>query len=279
MESILVVGILRNSSKTIQKEIENIARAFSDFRVSYFFVESDSQDNTVEKLNFLKSEIPGFNYISLGNLESKIPNRISRIAFCRNVYLDELHNRRHTLITEFTVVADMDGVNKKLTKSGVESCFNLEGWAVCAANQRGPYYDIYALRAENWNTMNLPDSYQFYLNRYVFHAAAFYSSVIRKMFRHRGRDPIAVDSAFGGIAIYRTSFLKKSSYISSNVNGDDECEHVGLHNVIRKEGGQIVINPGFINSGWTRNSLRAVLKFCGILLLGRRYYYFKKMGF
>ena len=279
MNQILIVGILRNCSSTLEKDIATLSSAFADFEVSFFFVESDSQDSTVLLLERLKFELNSFSFVSLGNVESVIPNRIERISHCRNVYLEELRTRTHTTETEFTVIVDMDGINQGLSKIGVESSFNLANWSVCCANQRGPYYDIYALRATDWNVHNLSDSYRMYLVKYKFHAFAFYFSVIHKMLKFRGSIPIEVDSAFGGLAIYRTSSIINLSYSPRNMEGEIECEHVSLHRSIRNEGGRIIINPKLINSGVSVNARRAFLKFFGICLLGKRYYYLRGRGF
>jgi hypothetical protein len=264
---------------SLEKDVAIIRSAFAGYNVGFFFVESDSQDNTLHLLDKLKEKISDFSYVSLGKIEEVIPDRIARIAYCRNVYIEELRNRLYTEDTEFTVVADMDGINSKLSRTGVESCFILENWSVCTANQRGPYYDIYALRARNWNLQNLPESYQHHLEKYRFHAIAFYLSVVRKMFKYRGKNPIEVESAFGGIAIYKTDVLRNFKYSETNQQGTIECEHVGLHRAIREDGGKIIINPNFINAGWTRNAQRTLLKLIGVSLLGRRYYYLKDIGF
>jgi len=47
--SILVTGIVRNVSSTIERDIYNIERALSDFHsIKWFLVESDSEDDTVD---------------------------------------------------------------------------------------------------------------------------------------------------------------------------------------------------------------------------------------
>ena len=275
MDSVLIVGVLRNCASNLESEIVNLDRAFSDFSKQYYFIESDSSDDTVKKLTNISLKMKNLEFLSLGNLSNIIPNRVPRLSYCRNRYLEHMRNIHQSNLPTYVVVVDMDGVNSKLTKESVDSCFHLDNWEVCTANQKGPYYDIYALRAANWNEENLVKSYHLNLEKYKLHALAFYFTVVHKMLKRRGRDPIEVESAFGGLAIYKTSALSHHTYNEKDESGHIACEHVSLHRSILSEGGRIIINPRLINSGWTSNSRRAFLKLIGLGLLGKRYYYFK----
>ena len=58
---------------------------------------------------------------------------------------------------------------------------------------------------------------------------------------------IPVDSAFGGLAIYRKSNIPDNAkYIGLSLNGEKICEHVSFHNSIRQNQGSIFINPKLI---------------------------------
>jgi hypothetical protein len=59
---------------------------------------------------------------------------------------------------------------------------------------------------------------------------------------------LPVDSAFGGIGIYKTSSFKHASYFGFS-NGHEICEHVGFHQMAREVGMKLYINPKFtVNS-------------------------------
>jgi|694.fasta_scaffold149206_2 hypothetical protein len=276
MSSILIVGVIRNCAPNLESEINNLDRAFSDFSRKYFFVESDSSDDTVKKLNDISLKMKNLEFLSLGNLSNIIPSRVPRLSYCRNRYLEYMRNIYQSNLPAYIVVVDMDGVNSKLSKESVNSCFHLDNWEVCTANQKGPYYDIYALRAANWNEDSLVKSYNLNLEKYKLHVLAFYFTVVHKMLKRRGCEPIEVESAFGGLAIYKTSALSHHTYNEKDENGNITCEHVALHRSILSDGGRIIINPRLINSGWTSNSRRAFLKLIGLGLLGKGYYYFKE---
>ena len=129
----------------------NIDKSFSGFKKSWFIVESDSNDETLEKLSSIKG-VENFNFKSLGKLEDKFPKRTERIAYCRNYYLQELENNEKFKNVDFLATVDLDGVNNLLTNDAVKSCWQMNNeWDVCSANQSGPYYDIWALRHKKWS--------------------------------------------------------------------------------------------------------------------------------
>lgn len=269
---ILIVGVTRNRSKKIMNEHKILKDAFSEFEHEFYFVESDSNDDTLMYLKLLSEKFENFSYKSLGDLKSKIPNRVSRITHCRNKYLEYFESRVRESKYDLVVVADLDNVNKKLTRNSISRCLALDEWSVCTANQRGPYYDIYALRAKGWSEIDINREHDHLKSLGKSPFMNFYLSVIRKMFRKRGSHPFLVDSAFGGCAIYKASALLNHRYIEFDEEGLLQCEHVGLHNSMNKSGAKIYLVPTFINANWTQNSWSAIIKLIGLLLLGKGYY-------
>ena len=45
----------------------------------------------------------------------------------------------------------MDSINTLLAREAIETCWTHDDWAVCAANQKAPYYDVFALRHQDWS--------------------------------------------------------------------------------------------------------------------------------
>jgi hypothetical protein len=89
--------------------------------------------------------------MSKGKLSEILPNRIERIAFCRNVYVDFIRNNYKKYLWGHVAVADLDGMNFIINKKGIDSCFKVnKKWDGLMANQPYGYYDIYALRASGW---------------------------------------------------------------------------------------------------------------------------------
>jgi hypothetical protein len=67
-------------------------------------------------------------------------------------------------------------------------------------------------------------------------------------------DPIEVNSAFGGLGIYKKHAILTSAYIGLDDNKEEICEHVNLHTTMRDKGLKLYIIPSLINCGWIEHS-------------------------
>lgn len=251
---IFVAGTVRNCANTLESEVRTIERAFGEkCDLFWLVIESDSEDESPKVLESLKGKISNFNYKSLGELRFFYPERTDRLAICRNEYLKDIKALDSSF--EFVVVADFDGINSRLTPEAIESCWSIKDWSVLTANQSGPYFDIWALRHPTWS----PDDWMKEFNRLRGQrestSKALKKSLYSKMITIPvNSEPIEVESAFGGIAIYRKNCFDHGEYVGS-VEGRPVCEHVALHKSIRISGGKILINPKLINAGYTSHTL------------------------
>jgi len=247
--TILIAGLARNCRNTLVPSIRQLQILFGpDVSLSFFLVESDSTDGTQQLLEKLAREIPRFNYKALGNLVPEIPNRILRIANCRNQYLRHLRDQLTSgNRIDYLVVADFDGVNSRISPpQTVEQLFSRD--TIVSANQKGRYYDILALRASSWveedyrtsisKDPNNRNRFTGYLN--------FVSS--KQRWISKNDPPIKVESAFGGLAIYPMHLLDGCKYEPKELSsGVWECEHVGFNAQALKNGGQMIILPSLRN--------------------------------
>jgi glycosyltransferase involved in cell wall biosynthesis len=264
---ILLVGTVSNVAKTIEKELKIVKKAFGSFdKIEIFLVESDSTDNTVEILKSLQQRDKNFSFITMGKLSYKYPNRIARIAYCRNVYVNFIKENFGKKCWQYVVVADLDGMNKKLRRKAINSCFEINiKWDGMMANQKFGYYDIYALRAKNWvemdcflelqnlkNSNKIPNVYQNRIINFVSNFNHFDNlreiAIFKKMKVISRKSPlIEVESAFGGLAIYKANVFLNSNYDSSN---NEESEHVAFHRKLTNIGFSFYINPNLINNNF-----------------------------
>jgi hypothetical protein len=253
---VLVTGLARDTSKRLPSEIlrleKELKKTFS--KVYFFIVESDSTDETIEKLSDISQHKSNFKYISLGKLQSKIPNRIERLTYCRNVYVDQIRNNIKYKKCEFTVIVDFDIKNNRLDLTALKDMIEDKKWSGLFANQSGLYYDIYALRSRGWCEVNCFEEYEFLASQHG-RKVAKEIAIWSKMKRIPKKSAlIKVDSAFGGLGIYRTNVFNSFDY-SAITNNYDSSEHVILNKKIVLNGGKLFIVPSMTNFSWNAHNL------------------------
>jgi hypothetical protein len=258
--NLLVVGLVRNCAMHLREDVYRLKTALSDFdKLHWLLVESDSDDESISILNEISNTVENFRFVTLGNLRASLPLRTERIAHCRNAYLDEIRQTRDYNDVVYVAVSDFDGCNKLLTQDAIRSCWKNNKWDVCTANQDGPYYDIWALRHEEWSPNDYSKQKKF-LERYNtdYEDASFASLYSRMITVPKDSDWIEVNSAYGGFAIYKKEALMLGRYIGMTTAGEELCEHVPFHQAIREQGRKIYINPSMINAGVNEHSEPAV---------------------
>ena len=128
---------------------------------------------------------------------------------------------------------------------------------MCTANQRGPYYDVWPLRHKHWSPNDCWAQYKFFVKNGLSVKKSKFAAVYSRMVEiDEHLDWIEVDSAFGGLAVYRRETLSDVQYIGVNEFGEEICEHLSLNAQIKSKGYRIFINPKLINAGYTRHTRR-----------------------
>ena len=64
-------------------------------RIEYFFVESDSDDQTLKSLEKILNQKSNFQFESFGRLRTDLPLRTERLAICRNRCLEYLRSNQN----------------------------------------------------------------------------------------------------------------------------------------------------------------------------------------
>jgi hypothetical protein len=174
------------------------------------------------------------------------------MARARNVYLNELRNNPEYSKCNYVIVADFNNLNNLINSSAIESCFTRDDWDVCCANQDGPYYDIWALRHPLWSPNDCWQELDF-LRKYIkFPERALYAALQSRMIKiPKDSEWIEVESAFGGLAIYKREAMNESNYSAFDDSGKITCEHVPFNLGLRLKNKRILINPALINTKYT----------------------------
>ena len=245
----LIVGTLKNCSKTLISTLDCIDKSFCrTSKYEYYLIESDSSDNTLQILKKIKKERKEFNFESYGFLKNKFPIRTERIAYCRNKYLDILFKNPIYNWVDYLVVIDFDGICSGLNESSLLSCWQYKEWDVMTCNNKGLYYDIYALRHDSWSPNDCWEHKRSLVEIGYSDFDAERQAVRGRMIKiDKSDNLIKVNSAFGGLAIYKKSSIPRDAlYKGKDIEGKTICEHVIFNNFIKTNGGKIYINPNLI---------------------------------
>lgn len=255
---ILVTGIVKDISRTIDSDILQIENALSDFKeVLWFLVESDSGDSSVKKLEILSKSRKNFRFASLGAIQVMDKPRTIGMATARNMCLEEVKSYVPYKEVDYVAVADFNRLNSKISVEGIRSCFANPIWDACFANQSGRYYDVWALRHSLWSPNDCWQQYSFYRKFFRIPELALYASIRNRMIHiPKNSDWIEVESAFGGFGIYKRETYVLGRYAGINSESLPICEHVPFHEKLRKEGKRLFINPQLINTHSTDHSQR-----------------------
>ena len=254
--SVLVTGLARNVAKHLHIEIIKIENELKKVfnLVNFLIIESDSNDDTLEVLENLKKTKNNFNYRCLGQLDRTYPNRIERLTLCRNTYVQEIRENKMYSKTEFIMVIDFDLKNNRLNLTVLKDLIDKNNWSGLFANQTGSYYDIYALRKKDWVEKDCFSEYRQLKKRYKPEKAkeiAIWSKMIKIS---KTAKMISVDSAFGGLGLYRKNLFLEHDY-SNDSNDYFESEHVAFHKKIKELQGTLLIVPSLTNFSWGPHNL------------------------
>lgn len=255
----LVVGTIRDGQSGIVRDVKNIIEAISPLlNVEFFIVESDSSDSTVSILENLANESTSVHFVSLGDLSPEIPDRIERLKYCRNRYVEEVRANPLFQECDLIIVADLDGINSSITVEGVRKALESNfDWDVLCANQKGKYYDLLALRHPFWAPNDYLEEIE-WLKTFMGRKRSLRHSKFDRMFRIPiESDPIEVTSAFGGFAIYKRWIFESCDYTTDGLAVGHEIDHVTLSRKAKALGARIWIQPKLINSRWTNHSLNS----------------------
>lgn len=234
--------------------------AFSDYDiVKWIIIESNSTDNSTSILEQYSQKFNWVHYESIESPDTFFPSRTQKLAHARNKYIEIFQRINLESRIKFLVVCDLNNLNNKLNLDSVRSCdnINIDKWGALTANSSKFYYDIWALRHRYWNDGDCWERFSELTKIYSTKNLALWDSVYSKMINIDPLSlPIEVESAFGGLAIYKSEYLTNCQYIGVTTDMQQICEHISFNKTFIKNGGKIYINPSLINLKYTDHNLR-----------------------
>jgi len=255
----------------VLRNIEVISDAFSE--AAAIFVENDSTDDTKHILrNWVQRSRARL--IDLDGLAQTCQKRTERIAIARNRCLKEIAEsdlRRF----EYLVVLDLDApnalpVNLESFLGAIEFLQKNEDVAGVFANQMPIYYDIWALRHQSWCPGDCWKEVFSAAGQLGYDGAVKKYVYDRQVFIDPASEPIAVDSAFGGLAVYKLRYAIQSAYVGSDQDGSEVADHVAFNLKIRRLGKRLLILPSLLNvTSLEHTALRNALRGIRVTANGR----------
>jgi hypothetical protein len=265
-KSVVFVGLARDCAQHLLYVLDNIHLIAGLFgRAAYLFAENDSKDATPQILHVFRSHQPDCRVLNFDGIATKLPERTRRFAYLRNHCLSLVRADKKLHSYDYLVVLDMDdSCTRPLEPESLAKAFRfLDETPEAAgvfANCRGIYYDMWALRhgtlcpGDVWE-----DQLDFVLTHQVDDLAAYKATFEPRLFSlAETAPPLEVESAFGGLGIYKMRYALRAAYKGQKskevVQGSKRrrfrlqvCEHVHYNRDIRQQGGKLYILPFLIN--------------------------------
>ena len=264
---IVVCGTARNVSNSFPESFLVLVTAFSCFlEVKFIVCESFSSDDTIEVLQETADFCDNFTFFSDDLINKAESRRTVRIASART----QIQSRIAKEFSNFDYVAmvDLDGVNRDLTLNAVNSIWDHSQWDAAFANQPLRYYDIWALRAKGWCEQDWFQEYELLLKSGNKRKAKRQALLSKIRSIPKSANPILVESAFGGLGIYKLNAFLEGEYLGADMNGNEICEHVSFHTSLIKKGFQLYIMPSLVNLS-KKSQIENMIKEFALRFLGK----------
>ena len=257
----LFCGVVRNGGSALQATLDNLDAVRSKFEdTKFIIVTNDNTDLTDKVLNdWAKTSQQRNIVIRVDGLLEAFPNRIDRICAARNFYLRRAQFEVRNGNWSYCIIADLDGPNENLDPNWFNDIEKFPvAWDAIFANQIDAYYDIYALRHDQWCPKDCWIEVESSISRIIKRVPKVrtwirHSLVNKLVFARQHKiapthSPIKVTSAFGGLGVYRVKALEGIYYGCRRVTNHVVCEHVVFNEAIAKRGGNLYIAPNLINA-------------------------------
>lgn len=274
---VVFAGCARSCASALPNVLHNVEKIASLYRdAAFIFVENDSDDDTKEILQAWCRKKPTARLIMLDGLAGCCPVRTIRLEKTRKQYLSIIRSD----YADYThlIVLDCDDVNAGgIDLSAVQRAIDFlesnRSHAGVFPGQDGPYYDIWALRHPERCPWDMWEAvFDYAMAQKVSYAVAFNEIYVKRVFSlPANAPPLEVDSAFGGIGIYKLSSVlrNRQTYIGHKrkriptTSGWQEvgwqvCEHVAFNAGFREREEKLFVLPYLVNM---RNAVRRTLDF------------------
>ena len=246
---VVFAGLARDCAHSLPrllKAISQLGGRFQDW--GYVFLENDSVDRTARTLQDFHQIHDRGEVQSLNGLDRKFNLRTERLAWLRNHCLEIVFDHPTLGAFDYLVILDLDAVNEVFDSKRLIALTEMSepDWTAVFANQSERYYDIWALRHPTWSP---DDCWKQIRERPADMSREEAIDVFLEKRRIKLDRPgfTPVQSAFGGLGLYRLQALRGCKYRGVCEEGFEVCEHVAFHQDLVQAGGRLFIDSELIN--------------------------------
>ena len=267
---VVFASCVKNCAGALPRLLNNISRVSVLFAESAFiFVENDSTDSTKVVIRAWCRDKPNARLITLDGLDASCPVLTIRLETARNLYISEICS--HFSGFDYLFVLDCDERAESIDLDALSRAIEyLSSEKTCAGifgNCRGTYYDMWALRHPTYCPGDIwEEMCDYALSHNATDEQAFRQTFAKRLFSlSQAAPPLEVDSAFGGLGIYKISSVlrNKSKYVGRKLKtmlvgpgrtqpvGWQSCEHVSFNAGLRELGERLFVLPYLVNCDYT----------------------------
>lgn len=235
---------VRPSARDLPGVLGNLEALSSLYdRSAFVFVEDDASEADKAIVRDWAASRPE---AAIVRMDGPAGTQTERLAACRNAYMD--HIRRSPLASyDHLVVLDAGEINSK--SIDLESFDRARDWleqnhaAAGFANSQPFYHDIWALRHPTWCPGDIMAEIERERPTLGKAAAEERYCFSRQIPIAPTAAPIDVQSAYGGLAIYRMGDALDARYVGRTEDGRQVCEHVAFNLDVGRSGRRLAILP------------------------------------
>ena len=257
-QKIIFAGTARSVAPFVSgvtRNIEALSGRFAQWAA--MVAENDSRDQTKNLLKAWLGRTQSLGaaravFVEMDGMIRDHPDRTNRIALARNRLLEEIEKDAQLSGFDYLAFWDMDFPNVHPMRpenfiTAVEFLERNPNAAGVFPNQLPVYYDVWALREKDWCPRDCWDDVRDAMPAMGRDAAMEKYVYDRQRIIPPAAPPISVESAFGGIGIYRMRWVLGRRYVGLKPDGGEVCEHVAFNQSIHRDGGELFILPDFLN--------------------------------
>lgn len=262
----VIIGAARSIADKLPTTLQQMTRIAALWKEAAIVIaENGSTDSTKQVLRDFKAAQKDLrvHVLTMDTEANPISVRTVRLALVRNKLLNYIHSHPTYSSFDYILMVDMDGILDKFRIDSLQKAFQegLPPWDALFANTTGRYYDIWALRSKainiSFDCWDLARHLQIQFGMDPVKAKE--TAVQAYQIKIPPSKPLlAVESAFGGLGLYRLAKTKGCVYSGlttacscrplleplPNTCFPHTCEHVSFHkDMIDKHDAKLFIIP------------------------------------